>query len=43
MVTTMKGKWTFPKGLVDVGYTDDEIAIKEALEEAGIRGTLLEV
>jgi len=41
MVTTAKGNWTFPKGLVDVGLTQDEVAAKEVLEEAGAKGRLL--
>jgi ADP-ribose pyrophosphatase YjhB (NUDIX family) len=42
MVTTAKGKWTFPKGLVDVTETSRSTAHKEVLEEAGVKGTLYE-
>jgi ADP-ribose pyrophosphatase YjhB (NUDIX family) len=42
MVTTAKGKWTFPKGLVEVNETSRSTAHKEVLEEAGVKGTLYE-
>ena len=31
------GKWTIPGGWADVGYTPNEIAVKETLEEAGLK------
>lgn len=33
-----KKKWIIPKGLVENGFTQQESAAKEALEEAGIEG-----
>jgi ADP-ribose pyrophosphatase YjhB (NUDIX family) len=30
------GRWTLPGGWADVGYSPSEVAVKEALEEAGI-------
>jgi 8-oxo-dGTP pyrophosphatase MutT (NUDIX family) len=36
----MKGKWGFPKGMIDPGETSAETARKEALEEAGIEGAI---
>lgn len=34
------GRWGFPKGIIDPGETPAETALKEALEEAGLRGRL---
>lgn len=31
------GKWTFPGGWADIGYTPYEIAVKETREEAGLK------
>lgn len=31
-------RWTIPKGIVDPGETPGETAVKETLEEAGLRG-----
>ena len=42
LVTTSGGqKWTFPKGIVDPGDTVRGAALREALEEAGLHGTLV--
>jgi ADP-ribose pyrophosphatase YjhB (NUDIX family) len=30
------GRWTLPGGWADVGYSPSEVAVKEALEEAGL-------
>lgn len=35
------GRWLFPKGLIDPGYTAEETAVKEAYEEAGIVGQVV--
>ena len=35
-----KGRWGFPKGTVDPGETFLETALKEAYEEAGLRGEI---
>ncbi|NUQ63175.1 MAG: NUDIX hydrolase [Pirellulales bacterium] len=40
ITTTKKGKWVFPKGVVDPGETPEETALKEAREEAGLRGRI---
>jgi len=37
-----KKKWILPKGFIDKGLTPSESAQKEALEEAGITGTISE-
>src|SRR5215469_17030861 len=43
LITSMgRGRWIFPKGVVDPGETHATTALKEAREEAGIEGTLLE-
>jgi phosphohistidine phosphatase len=42
LITTLKKKrWIFPKGIVDPGETREETALKEALEEAGLRGRIV--
>ena len=40
LITSRSGRWIFPKGLVEPGETPEETALKECLEEAGIRGHL---
>ena len=40
LITTRKGRWIFPKGIIDPGESPQETALKEAHEEAGIRGRL---
>ena len=40
MVTTAKGRWTFPKGLVERELTLEEACAKEVLEEGGVEGEL---
>lgn len=40
LITTRKGKWTMPKGIIDPGETPQETAAKEALEEAGVLGEI---
>lgn len=35
------GRWGFPKGLIDPGETAPETALKEAYEEAGLRGRIV--
>ncbi|HET6879903.1 MAG TPA: NUDIX hydrolase [Pirellulales bacterium] len=43
LITSMgRGRWIFPKGVVDPGETHVVTAQKEALEEAGITGRLLD-
>lgn len=38
LITTRKGRWGFPKGIIDPGETPPETALKEAEEEAGLIG-----
>jgi 8-oxo-dGTP pyrophosphatase MutT (NUDIX family) len=33
-----RARWIIPKGVIDLGSTPEESALKEAFEEAGIRG-----
>ncbi len=40
LITSTEGRWIFPKGVIDPGESYKETAIKEALEEAGLRGRL---
>ena len=43
LITSMgRGRWIFPKGVVDPGETHASTALKEAREEAGLEGSLLE-
>lgn len=41
LITTSQGRWNFPKGLVDPGETDEQAALKEAFEEAGLHGHIV--
>lgn len=41
LITTSAGRWGFPKGYIDPGETPEQAALKEALEEAGLRGHLV--
>ena len=36
-----KGRWGFPKGIIDPGETAPETALKEAHEEAGLVGEIV--
>ena len=39
LITSSHGpRWGFPKGVIDPGETAEETGLKEAYEEAGIRG-----
>ncbi len=40
LITSLKGNWIFPKGIVEPGESPEETALKEAREEAGICGRL---
>jgi len=43
LITSIRrGKWQFPKGIIDPGETPIETALKEAEEEAGLRGRVFE-
>lgn len=42
LITSLKKKrWVFPKGIIDPGETYVETALKEAHEEAGVRGRIV--
>ena len=41
LVTSNRGNWIFPKGIVEPGDTPESAALKEALEEAGVEGKIL--
>ena len=41
LITSSTGRWMFPKGYVEPGETFVEAALKEALEEAGLRGRVV--
>ncbi len=41
LVTSKKGNWIFPKGLVEYGDSVEDTALRECQEEAGVRGKLL--
>ena len=43
LITSMKGKrWVIPKGIVEADLSPAESAAKEAIEEAGVRGRVVE-
>lgn len=43
LITSLnKGRWVFPKGTIDPGETYLETALKEAYEEAGLRGEVVD-
>lgn len=41
ITSTRSGTWGFPKGVIEPGDTAQETALKEALEEAGLRGAIV--
>lgn len=42
LITSIRrGKWGFPKGMIDPGETFVETALKEAYEEAGLHGEIV--
>jgi len=43
LITTRKGKWIFPKGIIEPGLDAKQSAAQEALEEAGIKGKVHDV
>jgi 8-oxo-dGTP pyrophosphatase MutT (NUDIX family) len=44
LITSLKsGKWIIPKGVIEPGLSAQESAANEALEEAGLMGTVYDV
>lgn len=43
LVRTRHGRWTFPKGGVEPGFTYAQAAAMEAYEEAGVHGRIEEI
>jgi phosphohistidine phosphatase len=41
LVTSQRGNWIFPKGIVEPGDSAELTALKEAREEAGVHGRVL--
>lgn len=41
ITTVRKGRWSFPKGIIDPGETHVDTALKEAYEEAGLQGRIV--
>lgn len=42
LITSRSGEWAIPKGRIDPGFTAPQAAANEALEEAGVRGRVIE-
>lgn len=40
LITNHRGEWIIPKGMIDANRTAEQTALNEALEEAGITGSL---
>ncbi len=40
IVTSTTGRWIIPKGQVEEDLTNKEVALNEAWEEAGVKGTI---
>lgn len=38
LIKSRKGKWIVPKGIIELGLTPQESALKESIEEAGVEG-----
>lgn len=44
LITSLNsGKWIFPKGIIEEDLTAQESAAKEAFEEAGVEGEVLDI
>ncbi len=42
LIKNPSGVWTFPKGNIEEGETPEEAALREVLEETGVRGRILQ-
>jgi ADP-ribose pyrophosphatase YjhB (NUDIX family) len=42
LITTRKGNWTIPKGIIEDNHTPQDSALKESIEEAGAWGIVSE-
>lgn len=42
LIKSRKGKWIIPKGIIEMGLSPQESALKEAVEEAGVDGKVNE-
>ena len=42
LIKSRKGKWIIPKGIIEKGLSPQESALKEAVEEAGVDGIVIE-
>lgn len=42
LITSRSGEWAIPKGRIDPGFSPSEAAANEALEEAGVRGHVVQ-
>lgn len=42
LITSRSGEWAIPKGRIDPGFSAPEAAANEALEEAGVRGKVIQ-
>lgn len=40
ITSTSRRKWSFPKGIIDKGESPTDTALKEAAEEAGLKGEI---
>lgn len=41
LVRLLAGHWDFPKGHVEAGETEEETALREVLEETGLKATIV--
>ncbi|MEN3028423.1 MAG: NUDIX hydrolase [Aquificaceae bacterium] len=41
LVRNPSGVWTFPKGLIEAGENPEETALREVLEETGVKGRIV--
>lgn len=41
LISTVRGKWGIPKGIIDPGELGPDTAVRETREEAGVEGDLI--